>query len=76
MCRPATSPSVHLPRAGQVNRKPEALIAGSGAEVKTSYLVAGRLTDARRHALAALEMAPMFERAQELLLKVVDGREP
>ena len=38
-----------------------------------SYLLAGKPADAKREALAALEIAPSFERAQELLLKAIDG---
>ena len=37
------------------------------------YVVAGRAAEAKREALAALEIAPSFERAQELLLKAIDG---
>lgn len=42
-----------------------------------SHLLAGRAADAKREALAALEIAPSFERAQDLLLRAVerqDGR--
>jgi hypothetical protein len=33
--------------------------------------MAGQLGEAKRQALAALEIAPAFERAQDLLLKIV-----
>ena len=36
--------------------------------------MAGQVADAKREALAALEIAPSFERAQDLLLKTVDGK--
>jgi hypothetical protein len=39
-------------------------------------LQAGRTADAKREALAALEIAPTFERAQEILLKAIDGGQP
>ena len=39
-----------------------------------SYLLAGRPADAKKEALAALEIAPTFERAQELLLRAVEGK--
>ncbi len=38
-----------------------------------AYLAAGRRADAKREALRALEIAPTYERAQELLLKAVEG---
>ena len=34
---------------------------------------AGKRVDAKKQTLAALEIAPTYERAQELLLKLVDG---
>jgi tetratricopeptide (TPR) repeat protein len=48
--------------------------AAAHCDLGESYLLAGRRDDAKREALAALEIAPSFERAQELLLKVVDGK--
>jgi tetratricopeptide (TPR) repeat protein len=39
-----------------------------------SYLLAGRTADAKKEALAALEIAPMFDRAQDLLLRAVEGK--
>ena len=55
-----------------------ALIAGTSdkasahCDLGESYLLAGKVADAKREALAALEIAPTFERAQDLLLKVVE----
>ena len=49
-------------------------LASAHCDLGESYLAAGRLADAKREALAALEIAPSFERAQDLLLKIVDGR--
>jgi tetratricopeptide (TPR) repeat protein len=46
--------------------------ASAHCDLGESYLLAGRPADAKREALAALEIAPTFERAQDLLLKVVD----
>ena len=48
--------------------------ASSHTDLAEAYLLAGQPEPARRHLLAALENAPRFERAQELLLKIVDGR--
>jgi cellulose synthase operon protein C len=47
--------------------------ASAHCDLAESYLLAGRPADAKREALAALEIAPSFERAQELLLKAIDG---
>jgi tetratricopeptide (TPR) repeat protein len=49
--------------------------ASAHCDLAESYLLAGRPADAKREALAALEIAPSFERAQELLLKAIDGGE-
>jgi tetratricopeptide (TPR) repeat protein len=48
--------------------------AAAHCDLGESYLMAGRIADAKREALAALEIAPSFERAQDLLLKTVDGK--
>ena len=47
--------------------------ASAHCDLGEGYLLAGRSAEAKREALAALEIAPSFERAQDLLLKVVDG---
>ena len=43
-------------------------------DLAEAYLRGGRPDDARKHAILALEQAPRFERAQEILLQIVDGR--
>jgi tetratricopeptide (TPR) repeat protein len=48
--------------------------AAAHADLAEAYLQAGQPDAVRRHAISALEIAPRFERAQELLLKIVDGR--
>jgi cellulose synthase operon protein C len=50
--------------------------ATAHCDLAESYLLAGRAADAKREALAALEIAPSFERAQDLLLKAIDGGQP
>lgn len=45
--------------------------AAAYCDLGESYLLSGRKADAKREALAALEIAPSFERAQELLLNSV-----
>ena len=47
--------------------------ASAHCDLGESYLLANRAADAKREALAALEIAPSFERAQELLLNSVGG---
>jgi len=47
--------------------------ASAHCDLGEAYLLAGKPADAKREALAALELAPSFERAQDLLLKTVGG---
>jgi tetratricopeptide (TPR) repeat protein len=46
--------------------------AAAHCDLGEAYLLAGRTAEAKREALASLEIAPSFERAQDLLLKTVD----
>jgi tetratricopeptide (TPR) repeat protein len=43
-------------------------------DLAESYLLAGRAAEAKKEALAALEIAPSFERAQDLLLRAVESK--
>lgn len=52
--------------AGPVDR------VSAWCDLAASHLLGGRFDEAKRAALAALEMAPTYERAQELLLRVVE----
>jgi tetratricopeptide (TPR) repeat protein len=54
--------------AGPVDR------AGAHCDLGEGLFLAGKADDAKREALLALEIAPTFERAQELLLKIVEVR--
>jgi tetratricopeptide (TPR) repeat protein len=47
--------------------------AAAHCDLGESYLLAGMKAEAKREALAALEIAPSYERAQELLLNAVGG---
>ncbi|MBM3819461.1 MAG: tetratricopeptide repeat protein [Acidimicrobiia bacterium] len=47
--------------------------AGAHIDLAEAHFAAGQLGDAKREALAALEIAPTFERAQDLLLKLVSA---
>jgi cellulose synthase operon protein C len=46
--------------------------AAAHLDLAEAYVATGQLADAKRETLAALEIAPSFERAQDLLLKIVD----
>ena len=43
-------------------------------DLAESYFKSGKRAEARKQTLAALEIAPSYERAQDLLLKLVGGR--
>ena len=45
--------------------------AGALTDLGESYFKAGKTIDAKKQTLAALEIAPTYERAQDLLLKIV-----
>jgi tetratricopeptide (TPR) repeat protein len=47
--------------------------ATAHADLAEAYVMAGQLAEAKRQALSALEIAPSFERAQDLLLKTVES---
>ena len=44
-------------------------------DLAESYYRSGKKAEAKKQTLAALEIAPTYERAQELLLKLVDDRQ-
>jgi tetratricopeptide (TPR) repeat protein len=46
--------------------------AQAHVDLAEAYVSAGKLPDAKKEILSALEIAPSFERAQDLLLKVVE----
>ncbi|HYM25785.1 MAG TPA: tetratricopeptide repeat protein [Vicinamibacterales bacterium] len=46
--------------------------AAAFTDLADSYFKAGKRAEAKKYTLAALEIAPTYERAQELLLKLVD----
>ena len=47
---------------------------GVHSDLAESLLLAGQPGEAKRQALSALEIAPTYERAQELLLRAVEGQ--
>jgi tetratricopeptide (TPR) repeat protein len=48
--------------------------AAAHFDLAEAYVLNGQLPEAKRETLYALEIAPSFEKAQELLLKIVDGQ--
>jgi tetratricopeptide (TPR) repeat protein len=48
--------------------------AAAYTDLAESYYASGKPADARRQTLAALEIAPSYERAQDLLLKITEAR--
>jgi tetratricopeptide (TPR) repeat protein len=48
--------------------------AAAYTDLAESYLMSGKRTEARKETLAALEIAPSYERAQDLLLKLSEAR--
>ena len=48
--------------------------AAAYLDLAEAHFMGGQLADAKRQALAALEIAPSFERAQDLLLKIVEAQ--
>ena len=48
--------------------------AAAYTDLAESYFQSGRRAEARRQTLAALEVAPSYERAQDLLLKLAEAR--
>jgi tetratricopeptide (TPR) repeat protein len=50
-------------------------IASAHCDLAEALAASGSPADAKREVIAALETAPTYERAQELLLKLIDGRD-
>ena len=48
--------------------------AAAHVDLAEAYFMAGQLGDAKREAIGALEIAPSFERAQDLLLKTITAQ--
>jgi tetratricopeptide (TPR) repeat protein len=49
--------------------------APAHCDLSEALLLAGQKAEAKKEVLAALEIAPTYSRAQELLLKIVDGKD-
>ncbi len=50
--------------------------AAAHCDLGEAYLLAGQPADAKKEALAALEIAPTFDRAQDLLLRAIQSTQP
>jgi tetratricopeptide (TPR) repeat protein len=48
--------------------------AAAHTDLAESYFKSGKRAEAKKQTLAALEIAPTYERAQELLLKLTGGQ--
>ena len=48
--------------------------AAAHVDLGEAYVAVGKLAEAKKEALAALELAPTYERAQELLLKAIQSK--
>ena len=48
--------------------------AAAHTDLAESYFKSGKRDDAKKQTIAALEIAPSYERAQDLLLKLTEGR--
>ena len=49
-------------------------IASAYTDLAEGYMKGGKRAEARKQTLAALEIAPSYERAQDLLLKLSEAR--
>ena len=49
-------------------------LAQAHVELAEAHLAAGQYAEAKRQTLAALEIAPSFERAQDLLLRISEQK--
>jgi len=49
--------------------------ATAHCDLADAYLLGGKSAEAKKEALAALEIAPSFERAQDILLKAVESKD-
>ena len=63
------------PRAGSASHWPRdrATPLSAHTDLAEAYWQSGAAGDARKQTLAALELAPTYPRAQDLLLAIVDG---
>jgi tetratricopeptide (TPR) repeat protein len=69
--RKDTATALRAFRAALASNAPDR--AAAHTDLGEAHLLAGQAAEARKQTLAALEIAPSFERAQDLLLKLVDG---
>jgi tetratricopeptide (TPR) repeat protein len=59
-------------RAALAGKPPDR--AAAHADLAEAHFIAGQYGEAKRETLAALEIAPAFERAQDLLLKIISAQ--
>jgi Flp pilus assembly protein TadD len=73
MQRRDTAGAVRAFKSALASKPADAAVAH--VDLADALLAQGNRAEAKSHTLQALEMAPSFERAQDLLLKLVDGAE-
>ena len=71
--RRTTSPTPRCANSRRRWRSARPTSAAAHCDLGEAYLLANRPADAKAEALAALEIAPSFDRAQELLLRAIKG---
>ena len=69
--RKDTTTALRAFRAALATNPPDR--ASAHTDLAEAHLLAGDRGEAKKEAIAALEIAPSFERAQDLLLKIVEG---
>ena len=67
------APAIRAFRSALASKPADAAVAH--VDLAEAYLAQGNRADAKTQTLQALEIAPSFERAQDLLLKLVDAAE-
>jgi tetratricopeptide (TPR) repeat protein len=71
LARKDTETALRAFRSALATRPPDR--ATAHVDLAEAHIAAGQFDEAKRQALAALEIAPSFERAQDLLLRIVDA---
>ena len=70
----ATMPKPPSGTSGPSSRSVPSIRPRRYTDLAESYFRGGRRAEARKQTLAALEIAPSYERAQDLLLKIAEDR--
>jgi tetratricopeptide (TPR) repeat protein len=71
LARKDTGTALRAFRSALATRPPDR--ATAHIDLAEAHIAAGQLDEAKKQALEALEIAPAFERAQDVLLRIVDA---